>query len=150
MGFESLIPEKQYDNAIVVDNSIAMRWLFDDGSATDRKYSQKVLDAIETESQTVLVPYLWIYEAANVVNYYVTKMKLDDVACKTGLDSLMDLFLVMIGREHPSELYEFAQVHNLSTYDSAYLLLARQQHCPIATLDKKMKKVAKKIDVSIL
>ncbi|MGI9288009.1 MAG: type II toxin-antitoxin system VapC family toxin [Pseudomonadales bacterium] len=150
MGFETLSNEKIFDNAIVVDNSVSMRWLFDDGSDGDRKYAQKILKIIESQAHSAIVPYLWIYESAFVVNFYATKQQLDDGECRSHLDSLMDLFSVVVAREQPSSLFDFCQTYSLSAYDSAYLLLAQQQRCPIATLDKKMKKVARKIEITIL
>ena len=34
-------------------------------------------------------------------------------------------------------------VHKLSSYDAAYLELALRKGCPLATLDKKLKRAAK-------
>jgi len=42
------------------------------------------------------------------------------------------------------ELLEASQAVDIFSYDAAYLLLARQQQCPLATLDKKMNKAHKK------
>ena len=41
-------------------------------------------------------------------------------------------------------------VHNLSNYDTAYLELALRQGLPIATLDQKLLKAAKQVDIPIL
>ena len=50
---------------LVVDNSVAMRWLFADGSAADRQYAGEVAALVETSE--VHVPALFVTESANVI-----------------------------------------------------------------------------------
>ena len=50
---------------LVVDNSVAMRWLFADGSEADRQYASEVAALVETCE--VHVPALFVTEAANVI-----------------------------------------------------------------------------------
>lgn len=145
MAFESLEPGRiSNKNELVVDNSVMMRWLFDDGSARDRRYAQKVLERIKDDGLRVLVPYIWVYEAAYVVNYYAQEGKIDHKGAMNRLNSLSDLCTVVIDKVPPGILFDFASIHKLSTYDAAYLMLARTSVCAIATLDKKMLRVAKK------
>jgi hypothetical protein len=40
----------------VLDNSVAMRWLFGDGSADDLAYARMILDAMERRQAVALVP----------------------------------------------------------------------------------------------
>ena len=51
--------------SLVLDNSVAMRWCFKDGSDSDLSYADKVLDRLA--DTTFLVPNLWHLEAANVI-----------------------------------------------------------------------------------
>ena len=51
--------------SFVLDNSVAMCWLLNDGRAADIAYSLKVLEALKATS--AVVPGLWALEAANVV-----------------------------------------------------------------------------------
>ena len=44
--------------SLVLDNSVAMRWCFKDGSETDLIYAEKVLDSLAS-GYTFLVPNLW-------------------------------------------------------------------------------------------
>ena len=118
---------------IVVDNSVMMRWLFNDGSEADQQYAQKVLCHIEKRKPQVIVPYLWVNEASFVVNYYTKKGMVSFEESMTHLNSLFDLCTVIRGKETPSELFDFANTHGLSTYDSSYAMLALQQAQPIAT-----------------
>jgi predicted nucleic acid-binding protein len=151
VAFESIQPgELVSKKALVVDNRVMMRWLFDDGSASDRRYALKVLDHIKKNNPKVIVPYIWIYESSFVVNYYVGKGSLDGAEAASHLESLFDVCTVTGDPETPATLFEFSKTHGISTYDAAYLILARAQGSPLATLDKKMRRVARKLDIDIL
>ena len=131
----------------MLDNSVMMRWLFDDGSTADRRYAAKVLDRLGERQGTVFAPYVWVYEAAYVVNFYVERGDMEKSAGLRHLESLHDLTSVISERQSPAKLLEFSRAHGLSAYDSAYLLLARSLNLPIATLDRKMRRTASKLGI---
>ncbi len=150
MGFESQLPRNAAAGfALVLDNSVMMRWLFDDGSKSDRRYAAKVLDRLRELHGSVFAPYVWVYEAAYLVNFYVERGDMEKSAGLRHLASLHDLASVVCERQSPASLLEFAQAHGLSAYDSAYLLLARSLNLPIATLDRKMRRVASEVGIEI-
>jgi predicted nucleic acid-binding protein len=149
MAFNMLATEQLLSNAIVVDNSVMMRWLFNDGSEKDTQYAQKVLNHIEVHKLKVIVPYLWVYEASFVVNFYVKKAMISHKKSIKHLESLFDLCLVIRGEETPKDLFIFASMYKLSTYDTSYVMLAMQQKASIATLDKEIVKVSENIDLNI-
>ncbi len=149
MAFKSLTKNQLVSDAMVVDNSVMMRWLFKDGSESDLRYAQKVLGHIEAHKPPVIVPYIWVYEASFVVNYYVKK---DIISYETGmnhLDSLFDLCSVIRGEEIPSILFGFSNTHGLSSYDAAYVQLSLQQACVLATLDKKIVSASGRLNLTI-
>lgn len=141
MVFSSLTKGQLLSDALVVDNSVMMRWLFNDGSEADQQYAQKVLHHIEAQKTQVIVPYIWVYEASFVVNYYTKKGVISFEQGITHLDSLFDLCSVIRGEETPGDLYDFANTHNLTTYDASYAMLALHQVVTIATLDKEIIRV---------
>ncbi|MEE8056259.1 MAG: type II toxin-antitoxin system VapC family toxin [Pseudomonadales bacterium] len=143
MAFKSLAKNERYENALVIDNSVMMRWLFKDGSASDQQYAKNVLQAIKVEAFTVLVPYLWVYESAFVTHYYTKQQVISQEDASRRLDALFELSTIIRGEEHPNQLLTLAQPYKVSAYDASYLLLAKQQDCPLATLDKKMQKACK-------
>ena len=51
---------------LVIDNSVAMRWLFADESKADRQYANEVAALVETAE--VHLPALFVAEAANVIS----------------------------------------------------------------------------------
>ena len=149
MAFRSLASGERYNKALVVDNSVMMRWLFEDGSDADQNYAKSVLQSIKAEEITVLVPYIWVYESAFVTHYYTRRNALSADEAISHLDALFELSTVIRGEAPPSQLFELAQTCNVSSYDASYLLLARQQDCPLATLDKKMQKACRQLGGSL-
>lgn len=151
MAFNSVQPGAlKSQQSLVVDNSVMMRWLVDDGSPSDRRYANRVLNSIQGTHQQVLVPYIWVYESAFVVNYYVGEGALGTAEATDHLNALYDLCTVVIDREPPAKLFDFSHTHGVSAYDAAYLMMALSQGSQIATLDKKMRQVASKLDIEVL
>ena len=135
---------------LVVDNSVAMRWLFADGSKADRQYANEVAALVETSE--VHMPALFVIEAANVISR----------ALKTGVitaqesQSRFDLLNAMQANIDPIEsthstmsLAIQAFELGLSAYDASYLRLAQKLGCPLATLDKDLRRAAKNCGVEI-
>lgn len=144
MAFKTLKQGEKLDNAVVVDNSVMMRWLFQDGAHDDQVYAQKVLKAIGVKALQVIVPCIWVYESAFVAEYYARRDKLDYDQCGEQLIWLFNLCTVIRGDETPTSLYEFSQAQRLSAYDAGYAKLALDHSCPIATLDKALVKASSK------
>lgn len=144
MAFRTLRQNEQLENPIVVDNSVMMRWLFHDGSEADQSYARKVLNAVSSQKLQVIVPYIWVYEAAFVVERYIRRNEMAYDQFTTQLTWLFDLSLVIRGEEIPVNLYEFSHRYGVSAYDAAYVMLALKQSCPIATLDKTIIKISDK------
>lgn len=51
----------------VLDNSVVMRWLLQDGTRERLAYAAKVLALLADETNEALVPGIWPLEVANVV-----------------------------------------------------------------------------------
>jgi predicted nucleic acid-binding protein len=142
VAFRTLKQDERLDNPIVVDNSVMMRWLFQDGSDSNQAHAHKVLTAIGSQALQVIVPYLWVYESAFVVEYYSRRNQLAHEPCMDQLTWLFDLCTVVRGDETPADLYAFSDTQGVSAYDAAYAMLALGQSCPIATLDKMLIKAS--------
>ena len=118
---------------LVLDNSVAMRWLFADGSEADRQYASEVAALVETSE--VHVPALFVTEAANVIS---RALKVGVISPQEG-ESRFDLIKDMQANVDPMEsVYSAMPLANkafekgLSAYDATYLLLAKKLGCPIA------------------
>ena len=135
---------------LVIDNSVAMRWLFADGSEADRQYANDVSALVETSE--VHVPALFVTEAANVISRALKVGVISPQECETRFDLLhaMQASVHQIESTHsamPLAIKSFEE--GLSAYDATYLMLAKKLDCPLATLDKELRRAAKNCGVAI-
>ena len=135
---------------LVVDNSVAMRWLFADGSEADRQYASEVAAWVETAE--VHVPALFVTEAANVISRALKAGVISAQECESRFDLLKDMQASVDPMESvhsamPLAIKAFEE--GLSAYDASYLLLAKKLGCPLATLDKDLRRAAKNGGVPI-
>lgn len=136
--------------SFVLDASVTIRWALQDGSLADRTYADQVLDSFDTA--VAKVPALWYTEIIHVLRcaeedetigesdvtgfiYQLGQLPIElDLAAPSGVQ----LAVAAISREF-----------RLSGYDAQYLELARRLSLSIATLDKDLRKAARKAGVSI-
>ena len=131
----------------VVDNSVVMAWCFEDQAS---RYSDAVLDRlVETEA---LVPGIWPLEVTNVLSVAGRKGRLGKADATRFIELLRNLPIV-VEQELPgrvfSEVFALAHDTGLSSYDASYLDLAMRAGIPIATLDKAVRKSARRCRVQI-
>jgi predicted nucleic acid-binding protein len=138
------------EKGFVLDASVTMRWALQDGSASDRAYAEHVLDSFRTTS--ALVPALWYTEIIHVLRCAEDDGKLGEsdltgfvyrlgqlpIHPDSAAPSGIQLAVASIGREF-----------KLSGYDAQYLELAKRRNLPLATLDKDLRKAAKKAGVAV-
>jgi predicted nucleic acid-binding protein len=135
---------------LVIDNSVAMRWLFADGSVADRQYASEV--AALVENSEVHVPALFVTEAANVISRALKIGVITPQECESRFDLLnaMQASVDQLESTHsamPLAIKAFEE--GLSAYDATYLILAKKLDCPLATLDKDLRRAAKNCGVAI-
>ena len=136
--------------SLVLDNSVAMRWCFKDGSDSDLSYADKVLDRLA--DTTFLVPNLWHLEAANVIARAQKRQWLTIEQMQQFLDLVLQLPLKVdleTAKKAMAETFTLANAHNVSVYDAAYLELALRHQVPLATLDLALRKAASNVNVTI-
>lgn len=134
--------------SFVLDNSVTMRWFFEDGSPQDLAYADSILASIKRHG--AVVPVTWGLEVANVLARTERKglmpasrsaafiKMLDDMHIKVDADTFEYAL---------SDTLQLARTYKLSAYDASYLELARRLDIPLATLDEGLKKAAKKAGV---
>lgn len=135
---------------LVIDNSVVMRWLFNDGSEADRDYAKKVASWVETHD--VCVPALFVPEAANVISRALKANVISKVDSATCFDLIQDMAASVVPPEDTSAVMQLTLRSfddHLSAYDASYLLLAENLGCPLATLDQDLRKAAIKRSVAI-
>lgn len=129
--------------SLVLDNSVAMRWCFGDGSQADLAYADAVMDTLLAAS--AIVPAIWGLEVANVLaraerQRTITAEHMSEfIARLAALDIETD---VETSRRALGATLYLARQHGLSAYDAAYLELALRRRLPLATLDVDLRQAA--------
>ena len=135
---------------LVVDNSVAMRWLFADGSQADRQYANEVAALVETAE--VHVPALFVTEAANVISRALKAGVINVQESQSRFDLLnaMQANIDPIESTHSTMTLAIQAFElGLTAYDASYLLLAQKLGCPLATLDKDLRRAANNCGVEV-
>ena len=126
----------------VLDNTITMAWCFSD-EATE--FTKTLLSRLSNLTDHAIVPALWLYEVANVVELAVRKGRLPAEKALAFIEGLADLPIEV---ENPSRAQVFVTVrtlaglYHLTAYDAAYLELAIRYKLPIASLDRALSRAA--------
>lgn len=134
--------------SFVLDNSVAMCWLLNDGRPGDVAYSLKVLECLKTTH--AVVPSLWSLEAANVIAKIESKGLMQEARTQAFVATLLRLNIVVdkaTAAPTLGETLNLARRYKLSAYDAAYLELALRDGLPLATLDGDLMKAANKAGV---
>ncbi len=136
--------------SFVLDNSVAMCWLLNDGRPGDVSYALKVLDSLKHTQ--AMVPGLWALEAANVVAKAEAKGLVTEARTQAFIATLGRLNIAVdkaTATQALGETLNLARRYKLSAYDAAYLELALRDGLPLATLDSNLTKAARKAGVPL-
>jgi len=134
-------------SGVVIDASTALAWCFPDET---NDYADSVLVALE--GKVILVPAIWSLEIANAVLVGERTKRLrqpEILRYTTLLESLSVLQDVQPAGDLVSNVLPLARKYSLSAYDAAYLELSMRQAAPLATLDGRLVKAAKRAGVAI-
>jgi predicted nucleic acid-binding protein len=135
------------EKSFVVDNSVVMSWCFKDEA---NPLADSVLSWLE--EATAYVPSVWPLEVVNVLLAAELK-KLISEADSIRFLRLLSQLPILVLHESPErsmkDILGLARIHNLSSYDASYLDLAMKKGLSLATLDKKLRKAAKSVNVEL-
>lgn len=137
----------------VLDNSVAMRWLFADGSEADCRYANWVLETLTDPDNQAVAPSIWPLEVANVIARAESKALLQEARSTQFLNILAQLNVAVDPKTTARALastLDIARRYGLSAYDAAYLDMALNLSLPLATLDSNLRKAANKAGAMIL
>jgi predicted nucleic acid-binding protein len=120
----------------VVDASVAAAWLLPDEATA---YTEAAL--VATAAGNVWVPMLWQLEIGNLLLMAQRRRRID-AAKRVALVSAAAGIPLRVDREPVAmvDLDALAAAHRLTSYDAAYLELARRRGLPLATLDAQLMK----------
>jgi len=133
----------------VLDTSVTMRWILQDGKPQALAYATKVLESIA--SAKAFVPVTWGLEVANILVKSESKGLVTEPQSKIFMDKLrrMDIHVdIATFEEAFGTTIHVARQYRLSVYDASYLELALRLGAPLATLDEALAKAARKAGVN--
>jgi predicted nucleic acid-binding protein len=138
---------------LVLDASVAMRWLADDASAEDKAYAKQVLRIIIGDDVRPYVPSHWTLEIAHVLARSERRGSVTIDMSEYFLNTLSAITIVTDYETSAlalNSILGLSRLYGLSSYDAAYLELALRLDCPMATLDKDLRRAAEKAGIVVL
>jgi predicted nucleic acid-binding protein len=134
-------------NRFVIDNSVVLCWCLEDEGC---RYADALLEQIP--QCEALVPAIWPLELTNALLMAERRKRITEAELTRSL-SILKNFPIQVEQEPPerawTEVLSLARSQGLTTYDASYLDLAMRTGLPIATLDKALRKAARKAQVSV-
>jgi len=128
----------------VLDASVSACWAFDD---EDHTTAAIALERLRTDEARV--PTLWWYEMRNIMIVNERHGRLTRQDSTTFLRTLGELGI----SDHPAPdeqtVLFMARTQNLTVYDASYLALAQQLAWPLATLDGRLMRAARAVQVPL-
>jgi predicted nucleic acid-binding protein len=137
----------------VLDNSVVMRWLLQDGDTSRMDYAAKVLGVLAQESGEALVPGIWSLEVANVLVKAQAKGAVSEARATAFVGLLQEMFITPDTSTFERALgdtLQLARRFKLSSYDASYLELAMREGVPLATLDGDLRKAVEQTGTALL
>lgn len=122
-----------------------MSWFFEDETS---EYSEMVLSSLAKNK--AVVPVIWPMEVANVFVIAERKKRINEAQAAWFVKKASALPIKVDDSkfsETMTAILPIAKKYSLSAYDASYLELAIRLDAPLATLDGKLKTVAKKLDL---
>jgi predicted nucleic acid-binding protein len=137
---------------LVLDASVASRWLSKDGSDSDIAYANAILERLISPSERAYVPCHWSLEMANVAIRGERMGYIEGSIIELFLELLEDInFQIDLeaSTRALTDLTDTARLYRLTPYDAAYLELALRLSAPLATLDKDLRRAAERAGVPL-
>ena len=121
----------------VIDASIAAAWLLPDERAA---LAETAVERFTDE--TASVPDLFWHELRNILISAERRGRIDRHHADTSMARIRRLPIHAPRQAEDAHVLALARRHRLTAYDSSYLALAIQEHCPLATLDHRLSDAA--------
>ena len=129
----------------VLDTSVAAAWaLFE----TEQAAAEIALDEIRKNS--AIVPALFWFELRNTLIINERRGRITQQDSSDFLSLLSNLAVSVDNKPDERHVMNLARHHVLTVYDASYLELALRMQFPLATLGRKLKDAAIKLNVAII
>lgn len=131
---------------IVLDCSVVMAWIFHD---EQDQYALEVLNQLE--HCDALVPAVWPLEVANALRSAKRRLRLNPDGIEEALTLIESLDVAIDSANHgAADWYALAMDYDVTSYDAAYIDLARRTGAALATLDVPLRRAAQKAGVRVV
>lgn len=130
---------------VVVDASVALRWLFADERSGEADAIFRHVDRAGGHA-----PGLFPAEVGNALNVGLRRQRIAEGDLVQGVVIIQSLPIALDDVETRRVLHDvvpLARRHELSVYDAMYLELAMRLHLPLATFDDRLADAAKRSGV---
>src|SRR5205823_4622404 len=134
----------------VLDASVALNWLFADGTSASNTYANNALGALANSKAFGLAPATWWLEVSNVIAKAENRRAISPAQSEAFLELIAGLDIEpdsATTHKALAETLQLARRYRLSSYDASYLEVALRAGLPLATLDDDLRKVALKAGV---
>ena len=134
----------------MLDASIACSWCFPDDQSENTPLSRYVLTLLGQGE--AIVPELWAFEVANIMTKAVRGKRISLDQANEFVSDLRQLPIrAQVGRFWKNvNLYTHAIELGLTSYDAAYLSLAKRRSIPLATNDDQLGRAAVRAQVNLI
>jgi len=134
---------------LVLDASVAVAWCF---ANEHSGLAENVLDLLSTGTE-VVAPVVWPLEVANALLAAERRKRITPAQVTALLQRISKLPIVI--EPVPTarafeQVLSVARQHQLTEYDASYLELALREGLPLATLDLKLRQVARSAGVALI
>ena len=131
---------------IVIDTSALMRLFIPDGEIP-AGLDKLILEA-EKDEAVILAPGLMVIEAGQVVyKKWKEKLLTEDEAESLYADILSLPIRLYDNSDYAMSALKIAFAHKTTVYDALFLSIAQFYSATLITVDQKLKKIAKKLDL---
>lgn len=130
--------------SFVLDCSVTLAWLLPDEISAR---ADAWLDQLSTRG--ALVPPIWGLEVGNALLMAVRRKRLSRPGFDRAFERLGALPIEVDGAGPLSSILGIAAQSGLTSYDAAYLELAKRRGLPLATLDTKLSDACRKFGVML-
>jgi predicted nucleic acid-binding protein len=129
---------------IVIDCSYALAMVMPD--------EQRPASVDRTATTRLLVPPIWPYEVANAFRSAVRRGRIAQAEMLAVITRIEALQIEPSGVLDTAvrQRYLAALTHDLTAYDAAYIDLATQRRCALATLDARLAAAARNVGLQVV
>lgn len=137
--------EKNALRELVIDTSVIVKWFFEEKNT---ELALRVRESYVKGDIELYSPDLIIYELANVFRYG----KIEESLAKEFLQDFYDMQITLIqpNQNLINNTLTFALNHDITIYDSIYLILAKELGIKAISADNKLYKKTESTDLIIL